>query len=322
MPPHNGSNGGSSDFDDTHEEVLLESEEAGRLADAALGAPDDLSLIAKAERALQKAFETDSESRRMKSVRRALEIDPGCTDALCMIAATFDEPADASFILAAAVKVAERRLGPEPFAQNEGRFWDIHETRPYMRAMLALAEVEFELMEYNESFRRFQRLLALAEADNLGVRFTLLGMLLAADRVDDARKLAFERFAYDSLPLMLWARTLILFLERDFAAATALLEQAQTANPYVAALLAGDEEMPDEDPGLHLPGSPEEAAIIVSDLAAAWRIRPLALIWLKSGGGVPGDDRYFGAYTDIELDQLLDEFDDDDFEGEGPYLLN
>jgi hypothetical protein len=154
----------------------------------------------------------------------------------------------------------------------------------------------------------------------------LLGMLLAADRIAEAREIAFERYPEDDLPFMLWARTLILFIERDFEAATAMLKRAQEENPYVADLLTGDEDMPEDEPVLYQIGSADEAASIVSDMAAAWRIRPLALVWLKSGGGVPGDDRYFGAYTDVELDQFLDELDedefDDDFDNEGPYLLN
>jgi len=145
-------------------------------------------------------------------------------------------------------------------------------------------------MDYEASLEGFGRILELAQNDKLGVRFTLLGMLLVADRLEEARKIAFERYPGDDLPFMLWSRTLILFLERDFDAAAAMLERAREANPYVQDLLTGHLEMPDEEPTVYRIGSPEEAATIASDLAGAWRIRPLALIWLQTDGDKPGGD--------------------------------
>ena len=330
MAPRNGSNGDSSEFQNAFEEVMFSSEEAARLADDARAAPDDPAAIAKGEQLLDEAAEATTEGLDRTLLDRLLEIDPGCTDALVAIARTYDEPMDASILLGAVVEVAERRLGPELFTEAKGGFWDLRATRPYIRAMYALAEADFEAMDYDASFKRYARILELAEGDKLGVRFALLGMLLAADRVEDAREIAFERFAQDDMAFMLWARTLILYLERDFEGATAMLKEAQAENPFVQDLLTGQAEMPEEEPALYQVGSPEEAAVIVSDLAAAWRLRPLALIWLETGGGKPGDDRYFGGYTDVELDRILDELDDEDIDdelddvmgGDGPILLN
>lgn len=333
MAPKKTSNGDSADFQDALEEVMYATEESGRLADAARAAPDDPRTIAKAERALLYVNEAKTEKRQRKVVEKALEIDPGCTDALVLMARSYEEPVDASILLEAAVEVAERRLGPEMLEKNMGELGDIPATRPYIRAMYSLAEADFEAMDYDASFKRYARILELAENDELGVRFMLLGMLLVADRVEEARKIAFEQYAQDDLPFLLWVRTLILYLERDFEAATVMLEKARAENPYVQDLLTGQEEWPEDDPVLWQIGSREEAAVIVADLATAWRLRPLAMIWLEAGGGRPGDDRYFGGYTDVDLDQILDELEtlddedledelDDIFGGGGPILLN
>lgn len=330
MSPHNGSNGGSRSFDDITEEVLADSREAERLAEAARAAPDDASTIAKAERALDKFFETDSESRREKIVERALEIDPGCVAALTLASQTLDDPTDAATVLEAAVEVGERRLGPELFERGKGKFWDINETRPYMRALFALAEAQMDEMDYGSGLASYRRLLDLASNDALGIRFTLTGALLAADRVEEAREIAFDRYGADASAPLLWARTLILFLERDFDAANAALERARAANEHVESFLDGELELSEERQEADSPGSFAEAEIIARDQLIAWRARPLALVWLKVGGK-PGDDRYFGAFTDADLQDILDNDDDDDeffddldddLDDDEPYLLN
>jgi hypothetical protein len=326
MPRSNGSNDDPTAYDKAVDEVLSQSREAERLADAARKAPDDPGSMEKAERALEKVYDAESERRRDKLLRRTLEIDPGCVDALTLTARSFDDPTDASILLEAAVEVGERRLGPEVFQEGRGRFWGIYETRPYMRALFALAEAEMDSMGINEGLALYHKLLDLSEGDNLGVRYTLVGSLLAADRVEDARKIVFERFGDEDSALMLWARTLIQFLDRDFDAAAATLERARQANENVESYLTGDLELSDERPSMYSLGSVEEAEIVAADLFLAWRLRPLALVWLKVGGK-PGDDRYFGAYTEPDLQEILDSFEDedefgDDFGEDEPYLLN
>jgi hypothetical protein len=328
MPPPNGSNDGSSAFDDALDEVMADSREAERLADAARKASDDPRAIAKAERTLEKVYETESEARRDKLLKKTLEIDPGCVDALTFTARTFEDPADGLILLQAAVEVGRRRLGPETFEEGLGRFWEIYETRPYMRALFALAETEMDSMGINEGLALYHRLLELSEGDNLGVRYALVGALLASDRVEDARRIAFERFGDEDSAVMLWARTLILLIERDFESAAAMLERARASNEHVETFLLGDLELPDERPAMYRSGSVEEAEVVAADLYLAWRLRPLSLVWLKVGGK-PGDDRYFGAYTEPDLQEILDSFDedddfDDDFDDDDdePYLLN
>ena len=327
MPRSNGSNGDPSPYEDALNEVFAETEEAERLADAARKADDDPRTIAKAERTLEKVYDAESDARRAKLLRRALEIDPGCVDALTLVARSFEDSTDAVLLLDAAVEVGARRLGEPMFETGLGKFWGIYETRPYMRALLALAEAELDSMDFGKAFEFYRRLIELSEDDNLGVRNTLVGALLYADRLEDARQLAFDRFGDEASPLMLWARTLILFLERDFDAAAVALERARAANEHVQEFLAGEFELSDEPPALYQVGSIEEAEIVARDLTPAWRLHPLALLWLEVGGK-PGDDRYFGGYSDPELQAVLDDwddeddFDEDDDEDEGPYLLN
>ncbi|MCB1022526.1 MAG: hypothetical protein KDC27_21530 [Acidobacteria bacterium] len=338
MPAHNGSNGGSNgganggprSFEEISEELFEQSRAIQDLAESALAAPDDARKIAEAERLLDGFFEAD-ESKAASILTSALEVDPGCVEALTITARALDDPTDASILLEAAVQVAERRLGDKMFEQMKGKFWDIQQTRPYMRALLALAESQMDEMDYGAGLDSYCRLLELSDRDALHVRFTLTSALLAADQVERAREIAFDRFGDDDAPSLLWSRTLILYLERDFDGAAAMLERAREACPGVELYLLGELELAEEapEPDSTLPA--DVADLAARDQMVGWRSRPLSLIWLKVGGK-PGDDRYFGALTDPDLDLLGgfeddDELFDDDFddledEDDEPYLLN
>ncbi|MEZ5364555.1 MAG: hypothetical protein R2748_20030 [Bryobacterales bacterium] len=333
MPPPNGSNGGSNggsrSFDDLAEQILDQSRAIEELAESALAAPDDPRKIAEAERRLDGFFEVD-EAKAAAMLTSALEIDPGCVEALTITARALDDPTDATILLEAAVQVAERRLGEKMFNEMKGKFWDIPQTRPYMRALLALAESQMDEMDYGSGLDSYFRLIDLSESDALNVRNTLTGALLAADQVERARAIAFDRFGSEDSPSLLWSRTLILYLERDFDGAADMLERARDASPDVEPYLLGELELAEEPPPIDSSVAADVADLIARDQIVAWRSRPLSLIWLKVGGK-PGDDRYFGALTDPDLDLLGgfdddDLFEDDDFDDleddEKPYLLN
>lgn len=66
------------------------------------------------------------------------------------------------------------------------RFWGILETRPYMRALMGLAQTLVELGRVNEALAQFRELLRLNPNDNQGVRYPLLSELVRAQREDEA----------------------------------------------------------------------------------------------------------------------------------------
>ena len=83
------------------------------------------------------------------------------------------------------VAAGERAVGAEAFRRDEGHFWLVLETRPYMRARLGLAHVLWTLGRREEAVGHLQDLLRLNPGDNQGVRYTLAGFLLFLDRDDD-----------------------------------------------------------------------------------------------------------------------------------------
>ncbi len=67
--------------------------------------------------------------------------------------------------------------------------------------------------------------------------------------------------------------------------ADALLAEALTYNPHVAALLLGRKRMPKAEPDDYSPGEASEAVVYVRDGAAAWASLAGALAWLRERAG-------------------------------------
>jgi tetratricopeptide (TPR) repeat protein len=118
--------------------------------------------------------------RRVELARKALEISPDCADAYVLLAeetaATVSEARD---LYERGVAAGERALGEGMFRKEAGHFWEILETRPYMRARAGLAACLWELGEREEALDHWVDMLRLNPTDSLGVRYRLVAGLLA-----------------------------------------------------------------------------------------------------------------------------------------------
>ncbi|KAH7913337.1 hypothetical protein BJ138DRAFT_1171344 [Hygrophoropsis aurantiaca] len=87
----------------------------------------------------------------------------------------------------------KRRFGPLCFnddAPQVGRFWDILETRPYMRVLQAQVRLYFENRQFAKSANTIIEMLRLCPGDNTAQRTWLGSMLLHAGRASDALSFA------------------------------------------------------------------------------------------------------------------------------------
>jgi tetratricopeptide (TPR) repeat protein len=186
------------------------------------------------------------------------------------------------------VSAGERALGPRVFEEEAGHFWDLVETRPYMRARFGLAQVLERLGRREEAMDHYRELLRLNANDNQGVRDLLLPVLLIAGRDDEAGALL-DRYAEDAMAVCRYGRALVTFRrEGDSSAARDHRRQALLANRRVAKYLAGAAPLPDEDPETYAVGSEDEAVLAARTLAEAWRATPGAEAWLTAAGGGGG----------------------------------
>ena len=241
------------------------------------------------------AMDAPSNKQASRLAHEALELDPGCVDALTIVADLTRSPKKRLVLYEEAVKTGEERLGVDYFSENKGRFWGILETRPYMRAKRGLVDALVDCRRHVEAMRHLEELLELCPGDNMGVRFDLLSTYLMADQPEQALDLL-NRYADEGGPTWYWGAVLIHYLLRDFDAAGRSLEEARKRNPYVEPYLTGTKKIPDEQPEFYRFGEDSEAIICANHLVAPWSLQPVALAWLLFGGR-PGDGRYCGVLT-------------------------
>src|SRR5258706_536844 len=104
--------------------------------------PIDLmpSNVSRAADLVDRAAECQKPAEARKLAREALKLDPGCIDAVVVLAQA-TRLSQEGYIqkLSDAVQTGEGTMGREYLEQNRGHFWLLTETRPYMRALFELA---------------------------------------------------------------------------------------------------------------------------------------------------------------------------------------
>ena len=253
----------------------------GQLFEGAARRATDATALGGRDKAQELCFQAFNAHgrRRIQLAQRAIELDPNCADAHVILAEHAPSLEDQLEHYERGMEAAERALSPEFFADNVGHFWGISASRPYMRARLGVAESLDAIGRTDEAISHYQDLLRLNPNDNQGIRYVLLGVLIAAGRDVEAARLLKE-YEEDSA---VWAygRVLLAFrLSGRTEAATRELRAAMRINPHVPELLASDEPIP--QPSYYEPGSFEEACIAVEELQAAFERTPGAVDWIAS----------------------------------------
>jgi tetratricopeptide (TPR) repeat protein len=172
-------------------------------------------------------------------------------------------------------------MGADFFRENKGHFWSMLETRPYMRARYELADLLQATGRTSEAIRHFEAMLELNPNDNQGVCDDLLGLYLATDNLEGARRLLRE-YEEDDSAVFTWGRALERYLSGDQEGAMRALKQARKSNPYVNGYLSGKKRLPPDVPATYSYGSEDEAVLCADTLRGAWWRHPQAVQWLKS----------------------------------------
>jgi tetratricopeptide (TPR) repeat protein len=198
--------------------------------------------------------------------REAIAIDPGCVDALCVLADRLPTAQDRVAELSRIVAAAEEAFGADFMRENKGHFWGIHETRPYMRARFDLAMALMVTGGPEEAMPEMSAMLDLNPNDNQGVRELLAPIALAAD-LPLAGRILNEMFIDDDTAVMNRGRVLYWALEGDFRLAIKALRDARRQNPYVEEYFTGHKKTPKHLPDTYQWGRESEAAHAAFHLA-------------------------------------------------------
>jgi tetratricopeptide (TPR) repeat protein len=216
------------------------------------------------EQAQELAYDAMDATGRMKIklARRALATSQDCADAYMILGEASALPQEAHDWYQRAVEAGARAIGTDRFVELQGEFWGHLETRPYMRARLALAGTLHELGQHEQALDHYRDLIRLNQNDNQGVRYLLLAALLEQGHGDEADRLLGE---YDGDIQAMWpyARALRTFqAEGDDKLSRAALRRALRVNPHVLRYLLDPGAIPPDAPAHFALGSREEGAYV------------------------------------------------------------
>ena len=229
------------------------------------------------------AWEAPTSTRRVALARKALDISADGADAYVILAQHAKRVEDQIDLFRQGVAAGERALGPRAFQEDVGYFWDLVETRPYMRARLGLAGSLWQLGEREETIEHFRELLRLNPNDNQGVRELLLASLLVMGRDEESQELL-DRPEYEDSISASWAygRVLVAFRHEGGASERArqLLSKALQVNDHIPSYLVGRKPLPKRSPDHIGFGDESEAVAYAEEFLQSWQATPGALRWL------------------------------------------
>jgi tetratricopeptide (TPR) repeat protein len=227
------------------------------------------------------AYESGEEEAARELVERALQIDPGCVDALTVRAfLTCGDAGDLVEQLEHAAACGENALGEEFFAEFMGDFWPMVEARPYLRCLKQLAEVLWNVGRRFDAVATYEDLLDLDPADHMGNSALLLGYYLSMGEIQRAWDLL-EETDDEVSAVYSWAWVLLYLQTGDEEGARHALDDALDQNPYVAPLLIGLGDDKERDlPAVLAPGGEDEAYYCILVLGEAWERAGEAQLWL------------------------------------------
>ncbi|WP_050179850.1 tetratricopeptide repeat protein [Domibacillus robiginosus] len=221
----------------------------------------------RAQMMLYDAYEAKGPMRR-EMAKRALELDPDAADAYTILAEFAEETGQRESYLKQAVEAGKRKLGPDFFKENEGDFWGIVETRPFMRAKQNYAMFLEAQERYEEAACQLAELIRLNPNDNQGNRDILLGLYIRLKKGAKAEELLNEYpngFIGEG-----YQRVLVELLKNGVTEkAKRLWRKAVIDLPYAEAYLKGKKELPPL-PEFYQPGSESEAAIYITHNIGLW----------------------------------------------------
>lgn len=213
---------------------------------------------------------------------QAIERDPACAEAYVLLASIQRaNPEQALKVLAAGIATGETQ---KPALRAGVSVWQDHGYRDVLRLRFARAELLVSMKRLTEAIAAYREILRIDPADNIGVRYKLVPLLVVDNQVLEAAHLveAFSSGADEAeSAYVCWNRTLIAYARGGAKEAGPLLETALAANEFVAEELLYTEPFPDTIPDSYYIGSPEEAMVYAEESQAAWRKVKGVRAWLR-----------------------------------------
>ena len=240
-----------------------------------------VSKNTKAQDLIYDAWEAGSPKEKIRLAKKALTIDPESVDAYVLLAEyQATNPEEAMTYYQKGIQAGEKALGKAFFKENEGHFWGILETRPYMRAKAGLGLTLLDNKAYSDAAEVFENMLRLNPNDNQGVRSPLVIAYFMEKDYSKAKALL-DDFDEDFLSDWSYNKALQVFAEEgESQEAKRRLKNAIKKNPHVPMYILGGKSLPEKPPEAYSLGGEEEAIIYAVYGKKAWIKTPGAVAWL------------------------------------------
>lgn len=236
-----------------------------------------------AQELIYDAWESANKKTRISLAKEALIIFPDCADAYNLLAVDAAKSLEeAKEFYRRGMEAGRRALGEKIFKEDNGYFWGMLETRPYMRARAGLMECLWDEGNHDEAISHARELLRLNINDNQGIRYILITYLACLGRYDELEKFMNGRYKNDGMAEWLYTKALLLFVRTgDIAKARKELSAAMKMNEHVPKYLTGKKKIPRLMPDSITVGGEDEAYCYAAGNIPAWEKVPGALAWLK-----------------------------------------
>jgi tetratricopeptide (TPR) repeat protein len=205
--------------------------------------------------------------RRIQLARQAVQEDPTHVEANNLLAESAFDLDEKIERFKSAVEFG--RQHNKQFLQSEtGNFWEISQTRPFIRALYGLAVALESQGKRTEAIDQLLEILRLNTNDNLGARYVIMPLLLNQNR--DSEALAILERYREQTASWLYLSALIMFRKhgKNSRASQLAIEKALQFNPHVIELLSSDE--PPLIPEDYQLQSPDEAANVIEEQMESW----------------------------------------------------
>ncbi|MEI5637664.1 hypothetical protein [Pseudoalteromonas sp. UG3-2] len=165
--------------------------------------------------------------------------------------------------------------------ENEGVFWLMHETRPYMLVRHHKAMIYFNADKIEMASKELEELLRLNPSDNQGCRYMYANCLVILQQWQKLEALL-EEFDEPSLS-MLGAKALMFYAQqRSSEELKALKSELKQSNKHFIRILTGQEKYKEGPVYMYSRGSKEEVIMYITNGGKkAWLSVEGSLFWLR-----------------------------------------
>lgn len=233
---------------------------------------NDTASREEAQKILAEAKLTNGK-KRQKLIEQAIAIYPNHPDAYLLLAE--EAPDDDIFrvLLLQAIQAGEEDLGKAFFVKHKGHFYELTETRPYMRALALYTNFLFGIGESEEALKHAEELLLLNPLDHQGIRYVLLPLYIEFGKLKQARTLI---NTYDERSTnFIFNRILVEYLMSGLTPLVKKrVKRANKQNRFVKGFLQGKKEITDYDHAEIKLGNEVEAMIYADSHFHIWQKYP------------------------------------------------